>query len=476
MVKSDTASPDTDTQDSLLAQLPHSASELQAVDQFRRAKSTAVLTILFTDIKGFTRMTEERGEAYSNKLRRQHDELIVPIIEKDGAGRVIKHIGDSVMAVFSEPSAAVARALEAQEKLAGFNRAHPELEDIEVRMGLHCGQVTTENDVSADVFGRHVNRAARVEALADGGQVLVTYTVFDSARGWLNESSETPVAWEKHGRYALKGIPEPVEIFEPYNPKLGKPKAPAGGVKPGASSARIIYAIMAGALVMAVVMAFVTHFFLNSRPQVSLVDYNTDWATLSDGHQRLAEKFLVGGEPGQHIRPVLTELGTGHYLLSAETSQIVRFFAPFDVKPGKNLLEMKFARVELPGMERRVEFSKTGPNTLQESQDYTYTSYGLDMAPHQNTAHIDMALKAEKDPEDAQKVKLTCTWTVLQNGKAISQGSVSDRNMIKDQDVHHSERKILWSDDFHFYYLSYYMSGTAGDFTIEANFADYKNR
>ena len=48
--------------------------------------------------------------------------------------------------------------------------------------------------------------------------MLVTYSVFDSARGWLNDKSETPVGWEKHGRYALKGIPDAVEIYEPYNP------------------------------------------------------------------------------------------------------------------------------------------------------------------------------------------------------------------------------------------------------------------
>jgi class 3 adenylate cyclase len=460
-----------ETDSSPANQVQLTASDIQVIDQFRRQKSTAVLTILFTDIKGFTRITEEHGEAYSNKLRRHHDELIVPVIERDGGGRVIKHIGDAVMAVFSEPSTAVARALEAQEKLKAFNKEHPDLEDIQVRMGLHCGQVTTEDEVSADVFGRHVNRASRVEALADGGQVLVTYTVFDSARGWLNDKSDIPVAWEKHGRYALKGIPEPVDIYEAYNPKLTKPKAPAGAVTAsGFSLPR-----MAGAALALVLLATLgTYLFIrfaNSTPEISLIDYNSDWAKLWDG-----QPFRVGGEPGQHVRPVLTPLKAGHHLLWADSSQIVRFFAPFDVTAGKNLLEIKFERVELPSMERRIEYEEGAPNSLQESDDATYTSYDAQMNPHENTSHIEMSLKAEPDPEDAKKIKFTCAWTIVLNGKEIAKDSLTDRNLKDDGEGRKVAPRVLWSDDFHFYYVSYYMSGSTIDVTIEANFANYKGR
>ncbi len=452
-------------------QLPLTASELQVIDQFRRQKSTAVLTILFTDIKGFTRMTEEHGEAYSNKIRKHHDDIVVPVLERDGGGRVIKHIGDSVMAVFSEPSTAVARSLEVQEKLAAFNAAHPELDKISVRMGLHCGQVTTEDDVNADVFGRHVNRAARVESLADGGQVLVTYTVFDSAHGWLNAKSDMPVAWQKHGRYALKGIPEPVEIYEAYNPKLTQPKAPPGGLKAGGISSKKLAGAALGLILIAVAATYALIRIAGSTPEVSVIDYDSDWAKLWDG-----SPFTVGGEPKQHIRPVLTPLKAGHYMLWADRSPIVRFFAPFDVKPGKNLIEMRFDRDELPGMERRVEYDPKGPNEVKESDDATYTTYDADMNPHERKAHIDMDLKAALDPQDAKKVDFTASWTILLDGKPISQDSLTDHNMLNDGEGHRLAPKILWSDDFHYYYISYYTSAGAFDVTIEANFADYKNR
>ena len=447
------------------------ASEIQVIDQFRRLKSTAVLTILFTDIKGFTRMTEEHGEAYSNNIRRHHDALVVPIIERDGGGRVIKHIGDSVMAVFSEPSTAVARAIEVQQRLAQFHTEHPELEKIDVRMGLHSGQVTTEDSVSADVFGRHVNRAARVESLADGGQILVTYPVFDSARGWLNEKSDMPVGWQKHGRYMLKGIPEPIEIYEAYDLKRVAAKAPAGAMPAGGFSAKRITGAALALVVLAALGTYGSIQFANSTPEIKLVDYNTDDAKLWNG-----EAFQVGGEKDQHIRDVLTPLKKGKQMLVYDSSQIVRFFAPFEVKSGKNLLQLKFQRDELPGMSRRMDYSKEGPNTVQASEDDTYTSYDAAMNPHEDKSHIDMALKAELDPNDPKRVNFTCTWTVLRNGVAISQGTVSDHNMIDDSDTQRPPHKILWSDDFHFYYLSYYMGGAGAEFTIEANYADYKDR
>ena len=89
---------------------------------------------MFTDIQGFARLAEERGGAFSNQVRQQHDAILVPLIERARAGRVIKHIGDAVMAVFSQPSTAVAWALEIQAQYseykwpepARFKKGHPD--------------------------------------------------------------------------------------------------------------------------------------------------------------------------------------------------------------------------------------------------------------------------------------------------------------------------------------------------------------
>ncbi|MCK4653378.1 MAG: hypothetical protein KAU01_02925, partial [Candidatus Cloacimonetes bacterium] len=92
-----------------------SDKELSTVDKYRKLRETSVLTIMFTDIKGFTQLTEEKGESFSINIRQTHDSILVPIIEENNEGLIVKHIGDSIMAVFSEPSTAVARAIKIQQ-------------------------------------------------------------------------------------------------------------------------------------------------------------------------------------------------------------------------------------------------------------------------------------------------------------------------------------------------------------------------
>tara|TARA_B100000809_G_C15025394_1_gene489959 strand:- start:206 stop:1150 length:945 start_codon:yes stop_codon:yes gene_type:complete len=90
---------------------------------------------------------------------------------------------------------------------------------------MHMGQVSVEGEASIDVFGRHVNRAARIESLADGGQILMTHPVHDSASGWLVERG---YQWADHGRYLLKGIEEPAHVFEVCAPSSAGPHPPQG--------------------------------------------------------------------------------------------------------------------------------------------------------------------------------------------------------------------------------------------------------
>lgn len=205
------------------------SKEISNIESYIQEKNTAVLTIMFTDIKGFTEITEQKGEQYATEFRKQHDAILTQIIEENGTGLIIKFIGDAVMAVFSEPSIAVERALNIQHALREFNATQQTFEPMRVRIGLHMGQVFIANSLQADIFGRHVNRASRIESLADGGQIYLSYSVFDSAKGWL--ASHNELLWKNHGFYVLKGIDEAVEIYEVINKKHGKPKAPLHGKK-----------------------------------------------------------------------------------------------------------------------------------------------------------------------------------------------------------------------------------------------------
>jgi hypothetical protein len=86
------------------------------------------------------------------------------------------------------------------------------------------GQVAVENTTSLDVFGRHVNRAARVEALAGGGHIYLTFPVYDSAKGWIKNDR---YVFTNHGQYSVKGIQEPIGIYEVFEDGIIRPKGPA---------------------------------------------------------------------------------------------------------------------------------------------------------------------------------------------------------------------------------------------------------
>jgi hypothetical protein len=142
-------------------------------------------------------------------------DLLTQVITRDGVGEVIKSTGDGLLAVFTEPSIAVERALEIQEKLY----RHPY---ICVRIGLDMGQVRAEaaGGVQRDLFGRHVDWAARAESLADGGHILVTRSVYTDAFGWIPKPR---VSWKEQGFYVVKDGEPAMEVFEPYNSNITGP-------------------------------------------------------------------------------------------------------------------------------------------------------------------------------------------------------------------------------------------------------------
>ena len=192
-----------------------------------RQDNTSVLVIFFDDMRESTALkaglTEKTDEHTFQKLRQEHDSLLAEIITRGKAGQVIKSTGDGLLAVFYKPSVAVERAIEIQDRLHG----HPHLS---VRIGIDMGEVCGEyvGDELTDIFGRHVDWAARATALADGGHISVTRAVYIDAFSWLTKSR---IAWEEHGSYSVKPGEPPLDIFEPYNANITKPLSELRGTK-----------------------------------------------------------------------------------------------------------------------------------------------------------------------------------------------------------------------------------------------------
>lgn len=204
-----------------------SSDEINKIEEFRKAKQTAILTILFSDIVNSSLATEKLGENTFARLRHIHDELFRQIMTRDNAGLIIKEIGDSFLCVFAEPAMAVKRSVEFQKAIyANRDNLSSNGYCLTVRIGIHLGQVAIENNLSADIFGRHVNRAARIQNIANGGQILCSYTVWENANELLNNNSDEKISGVSYGKVKLKGIPEKINIYGFYSRELPIPNTP----------------------------------------------------------------------------------------------------------------------------------------------------------------------------------------------------------------------------------------------------------
>ena len=162
-------------------------------------RSTA--TVLFTDLVGSTELRSRLGEDAGEAVRHQHDALLAGAVEAS-RGNLVKNLGDGIMATFVGASDAVGAAVAIQQAIGRHNRSGAER--LEVRIGISAGDVVFEGE---DCFGTPVIEAARLCAVARGGQILASEMV-----RWLARSGEetfTPV-----GSLELKGLPAPVPAVE----------------------------------------------------------------------------------------------------------------------------------------------------------------------------------------------------------------------------------------------------------------------
>jgi class 3 adenylate cyclase len=154
-------------------------ADLVAADAWRPRPDDGTITILFSDIEAHTEAVSRLGDAAWFEVLGEHNRVFRDELARV-AGREIKSQGDGFMLTFSSVRRALRFATAVQRRLAERADADPD-RAVRVRMGLHTGEVIT--DATGDVFGRHVNKAARVANLAVGGQVLVSQTVREIAAG-----------------------------------------------------------------------------------------------------------------------------------------------------------------------------------------------------------------------------------------------------------------------------------------------------
>ena len=151
-------------------------------------------TVMFTDIVGSTERAAALGDARWRELLSRHDELMRAELERH-RGREVKTMGDGFLATFDGP----ARGIRCARAVADHVRSL----DIELRAGLHTGECELIGD---DIGGMAVNIGARIGALADADEVVVSSTVKDLVVG-------SGISFSDRGTRELRGVPGEWRLF-----------------------------------------------------------------------------------------------------------------------------------------------------------------------------------------------------------------------------------------------------------------------
>ena len=159
------------------------------------ATDRVLATVLFTDIVDSTPRAVELGDARWRDLLERHDELARTEVARFG-GAIADFTGDGLLASFEGPARAVRCAFALRDRLRTLG--------LEIRAGLHTGEVERRSEGIAGI-GVHI--AARVLALAGGGEVLVSRTVRDLVTG-------SGLTFVDRGTHTLKGVPDRWEILQ----------------------------------------------------------------------------------------------------------------------------------------------------------------------------------------------------------------------------------------------------------------------
>ncbi len=161
----------------------------------RNGSRAESMTVVFTDLEGFTTFTARQGDEAALALLHDHHREAGPIVRREG-GRIVKHIGDGLLCTFSDPQGGIRAAV-------GLLDAAPE--PLRLRAGVHVGEAMVSVD---DVIGHVVNVAARVAETARGGQAVATLQTVEAA-------GPTPgVVVGRARSRRLKGISDRVTLVE----------------------------------------------------------------------------------------------------------------------------------------------------------------------------------------------------------------------------------------------------------------------
>ena len=159
--------------------------------------------VLAADVVGYSRLIEEDEAGTLAALKERRREILEPLLQRH-QGRLVKVMGDGVLVEFASALDAVASAIDLQREMAAANADLAQGEGIVLRVGINLGDVVVEG---GDLYGEGVNIAARLQALAEPGEIWISGNVFDQVEKKL------AVPCEDLGFKTVKNIAKPIRAY-----------------------------------------------------------------------------------------------------------------------------------------------------------------------------------------------------------------------------------------------------------------------
>ncbi len=179
-------------------------AERDRLEALFHKKFTKVITVMFTDLKGSTAITEAHGNLAVREVMKRHNDMLSPILEKH-QGILVKTMGDGTMSYFYKAQDAARAASEFQQTLKEYNATQKPQIPIIITVGIHTGEGIVEKD---DIYGDVVNVAARFDTQAQANEICVSEETFNA----LEDKAEIYCRYFRMAK--LKGKKDEFKIFK----------------------------------------------------------------------------------------------------------------------------------------------------------------------------------------------------------------------------------------------------------------------
>ncbi len=212
--------PQAAAEDSQAASTESTLGQAKLEFKFRR-ESTQTLTVFFIDIAGYTEKSTTMKPTDLMKLIKAFEDIVSETMD-DCQGRIVKKMGDGILAYFKSPVGATVAALTVQKKIKDYSAMRIDQEKFQTRIGLNTGSVIRKGK---DIFGEVVNVASRMQSKAPPGDILLTDATYQEIKDY--------VRCTQLGNIEVKGIKDFITAYSPQEVIADTTKLMDGAEEPG---------------------------------------------------------------------------------------------------------------------------------------------------------------------------------------------------------------------------------------------------